>query len=136
MDLGLQTSAFVKQLTDPSDTSTSPRPGTPSRILVKSRSAGRSDLPHPCYRIGVEGCSSSVYKVVGPSGKNVYAGLLASRNLFSEHPRQDPKYLALICRQKPHFARSTAYFEWSKVSQWETEEFLAKEFQGDGEELA
>lgn len=78
----------------PQSTNNSPRRvrGSPSQKPV-----------HPRYLIRIYGCSPTVYGVV--HDKDVYAHLLHSRPIFTEHPRGDP-FVSAVRRLQPFFSMS------------------------------
>lgn len=119
MQLGVVNQADIRGFTpgttqQPGHTRTLPREGAdkvttnaPQKKL--SRGSNPPDKT-PRYRISAHGCSSSVYAVVGPGEKDVYAGMLAARTLLDEHPRQEN--LPLVRRLKPDWVRGCDCFDW------------------------
>ncbi|CCM07240.1 uncharacterized protein FIBRA_09586 [Fibroporia radiculosa] len=71
---------------------------------------GLSEIGHPRYAINVTGCSPSVYAVV--DSKANYAYLLGGRDLYEEHPRQDPANLSLVQRLKPTWTLDNHCYDW------------------------
>ncbi|PCH34753.1 hypothetical protein WOLCODRAFT_165789 [Wolfiporia cocos MD-104 SS10] len=53
----------------------------------KSRESPRAVPVHLCYSLIIRGCSRAVYSVI--RSRDVYANLLESRNMFTEHSRPE-----------------------------------------------
>ena len=63
---------------------------------------GKRQPVNPHYRIRIRGCSPKVYGVV--HDEDVYAHLLHTRPIFTEHARLDDDFLAAVRRLKPFFS--------------------------------
>ncbi|THG98432.1 hypothetical protein EW026_g3752 [Hermanssonia centrifuga] len=69
---------------------------------------------HPRYAFTIFGCSSSVYEVIMPNEKNIYAYLRVPQSLMGEYPyREDVDRNAAMLRMKPVWVAGTSSYEWS-----------------------
>ncbi|PSR72358.1 hypothetical protein PHLCEN_2v11764 [Hermanssonia centrifuga] len=136
MQLGLQTAIDIRQYRLPLSAQ---ELSSPSRVMTKQghqrTTRSTENSLHPRYQINIRGCSGTVYGVV--DNKDVYAKVLATRNVIQEHPRNAPRNLAALRRLKPVWERNKQCFEWIRVPAlqgeldgWEDED-LPMEDEGD-----
>lgn len=64
---------------------------------------------HPRYAFVANGCSSAVYRVIGDHENHIYAKMLASRDLFAEHPRKN-EFIQAVKEMKPFWKSES--FTW------------------------
>lgn len=65
---------------------------------------------YPRYAFYANGCSSTVYKVIEKDEDHVYAKMLASRDILSEHPRQNKDFLNAVEDMRPYWKPES--FTW------------------------
>ncbi len=84
------------------------------------RDANTRKRKHPRYVLKATGCSSKVYNVIMDDERDVYNNLLASHDIFDEHPRQDTKCLDAIRELKPSWKSGSAFYGWAEPTKGES----------------
>jgi len=72
---------------------------------------------HPRYAINITGCENTVYKVIKKADGDKYAGLLTSRDILGEHPRQDDEFIEGVLRLKPYWTELAGSFHWATTDE-------------------
>jgi len=86
---------------------------TSERVQPERAAKGRPRPKHPRYAFALHGCSSTLYRVIDETeDKHVYAEILNSRTMLSEHPRPDDDCRNLVENLKPGWSCGEAYFGW------------------------
>lgn len=79
-----------------------------------SDTAANQKQVHHCYEFTARGCPAMLYGVIKEDEKDVYAGLLASRDLFTEHPRRTEESMDAVLGLKPLWLADAASYGWSR----------------------
>jgi hypothetical protein len=85
---------------------------TSGAALTMSDRLNDTNRNHPRFAIFVRGCSEKVYPLIG--NRDTYAQLLGTRNMLTEHPHQEQKYIDAVRMLKPFWTAGSAY-HWTNI---------------------
>ncbi|EGO24869.1 hypothetical protein SERLADRAFT_415804 [Serpula lacrymans var. lacrymans S7.9] len=91
---------------------------------------------HPRYNIFAYGCSSTVYRAIDGTDKNVLAKLLRIHDLLAEHPRQDSRSLEAVRRMKPFWSAGEPSYHWLESNLLNPKNAMNVDEEDEGGQLA